>query len=61
MISCNFIFKYDDIVKFNSIKCINRGFYNTLPINLQIRLVKNKQIVINLLERHLELLETYVV
>ena len=53
----NFIFKFDDIVKFNSIKFINRGFYNKLPINLQIRLIKN--IVINLLERLLELLETY--
>ena len=31
-----------DIVKFNSIKCIHRGFYNKLPINLHIRLIKNK-------------------
>ena len=38
----NFIFKFDDIVKFNSIKCIHIGFYNKLPINLQIRLIKNK-------------------
>ena len=38
----NFIFKFDDIVKFNSIKCIHRGFYNKLPINLKIRLIKNK-------------------
>ena len=38
----NFIFKFDDTVKFNSIKCIHRGFYNKLPINLQIRLIKNK-------------------
>ena len=38
----NFIFKLYDIVKFNSIKCIHRGFYNKLPINLKIRLIKNK-------------------
>ena len=38
----NFIFKFDDIVKFNYIKCIHRGFYNKLPINLQIRLIENK-------------------
>ena len=38
----NFIFNFDDIVKFNSIKCIHRGFYNKLQINLQIRLIKNK-------------------
>ena len=38
----NFIFKFDDIVKFNSIKFIHRSFYNKLPINLQIRLIKNK-------------------
>ena len=38
----NFIFKFDDIFKFNSIKFIHRGFYNKLPINLQIRLIKNK-------------------
>ena len=37
----NFIFKFDDVVKFNSIKCIHRGFYK-LTINLQIRLIKNK-------------------
>ena len=62
----NFIFKFDDIVKFNSIKCIHRGFYDKLQINLQIRLIKNKNVmvfknVIHLLERHLELLETYFV
>ena len=39
---CNFIFKFDDIVKFNSIQFIHIGFYNKLPINLQIRLIKNK-------------------
>ena len=38
----NFIFKFNDFVKFNSIKFIHRGFYNKLPINLQIRLIKNK-------------------
>ena len=41
-IEINFIFKFDDIVKFNSIKFIHRGFYNKVPINLQIRLIKNK-------------------
>ena len=35
------MFKFDDIVKFNSIKCIHRGFYNKLPINFQIRIVNN--------------------
>ena len=39
----NFICKFDYIVKFNSIKCIHRGFYNKLRINLQIRLIKNKK------------------
>ena len=38
----NFIFKFYDVVKFNSIKFIHRGFYDKLPINLQIRLIKNK-------------------
>ena len=38
----NFIFKFHDIVKFNSIKCIHRGFYNKLPIHLKIRHIKNK-------------------
>ena len=56
----NFIFKFDDIVNFNSIKCIHRVFYNKSKMNLQIRL-KNKMIVINLLESHLKLLETYFV
>ena len=37
-IQSNFIFKFDDVVKFNSIKFIHRGLYNKLPINLQIRL-----------------------
>ena len=45
----NFIFKFDDIVKLNSIQFINRRFYNKLPINLQIRLLKIKMIVIHLL------------
>ena len=34
----NYIFKFDDDVKFNFIQFIHRGFYNKLPINLQIRL-----------------------
>ena len=38
----NFIFKFDDVVKFNSITFIHRFFYTKLLINLQIRLIKNK-------------------
>ena len=31
-------------------------FYNKLPINLQIKLIKNQIIVINVLERHLQII-----
>ena len=37
----NFIFKFN-VVNFNSIQFIHIGFYNKLPINLQFRLIKNK-------------------
>ena len=38
----HFIFKFNDFVKFNSIKYIHICFYNKLPIHLKIRLIKNK-------------------
>ena len=57
----NFIFKFDDIVKFNSIKFIHRGFNINYLLICKSDLLKIKIIVINVLERHLELLETYFV
>ena len=58
-IQSNFIFKFDDIVKFNSIKCIH--FIINYQLICKSDLLKIKIIVINLLERHLEHLETYFV
>ena len=57
----NFIFKFDDIVKFNSINVyIEVSIINYRLIH-KSDLLKIKMIVIHLLERHLQLLETYLV
>ena len=54
----NFIFKFDDIVKFNSIQFIHRVSIINYRLICKSDLLKIKIIVINLLERHLELLDT---